>query len=95
VSRIHFVTSEEDVMGESTTHQITLRLPEPLYRQVKQLARKRRLSINRLARESLEALAQEALAEELRAAYDALGADEEENDVEFFLPAQLEVLDSE
>ncbi len=82
-------------MGESTTHQITLRLPEPLYRQVKQLARKRRLSINRLARESLEALAQEALAEELRAAYDALGADEEENDVEFFLPAQLEVLDSE
>ena len=82
-------------MGESTTHQITLRLPEPLYRQVKQLARKRRLSINRLARESLEALAQEGLAEELRAAYDALGADEEENDVEFFLPAQLEVLDSE
>jgi hypothetical protein len=35
------------------------------------------------------------LDEELRAAYDALGADAEENDVEFFLAAQLEVLDSE
>jgi hypothetical protein len=36
-----------------------------------------------------------ALAEELRAAYGALGADEEENDVELFLPAQIEVLNSE
>ena len=82
-------------MGEISARQITLRVPEPLYHRVKQLAKKRRVSINRLAQESLEALAAEALAEELRAAYDALGADEEENDVEFFLPAQLEVLDSE
>jgi hypothetical protein len=74
---------------------ITLRLPEPLYHRVKRLAKKKRVSINRLAQEGLEALAEQALAEELRAAYDALGADEEENDVEFFLPAQLEVLDSE
>jgi predicted transcriptional regulator len=82
-------------MGETAARQITLRLPEPLYLRVKQLARKRHVSINRLAQQSLEALAEEALAEELRAAYDALGADEEENDVEIFLPAQLEVLNSE
>jgi predicted transcriptional regulator len=85
----------EAVMAEMPARQITLRLPEPLYHRVKQIAQKRRISINRLAQESLEALAEQALAEELRAAYDALGADEEENDVEFFLPAQLEVLESE
>jgi predicted transcriptional regulator len=82
-------------MPERNAHQITLRLPEPLYQQVRELARKRRTSVNRLAQQSLEALAREALEEELRAAYDALGAAGEETGVEFFLPAYREVLDSE
>jgi predicted transcriptional regulator len=82
-------------MGETIARQITLRLPEPLYLRVKQLARKRHVSINRLAQESLETLAREALEEELRAAYDVLGSAGEETDVEFFLPAYREVLDSE
>jgi len=51
--------------------------------------------VNRLAQQSLEALAREALEEELRAAYDAWGSDGEETDVEFFLPAFREVLDGE
>jgi hypothetical protein len=82
-------------MAGAAARQITLRLPEPLYQQVRELARKRRTSVNRLAQQSLEALAREALEEELRAAYDALGSDREEPNVEFFLPAFREVLDSE
>ena len=82
-------------MAEVAARQITLRLPEPLYQQVREIARKRRTSVNRLAQQGLEALAREALEEELRAAYDALGTAGEEVDVEFFLPAYREVLDSE
>lgn len=75
--------------------QITLRVPASLYEQVSHLARKRRISINRLAQEGLEALAREALAEEMRAAYEALAADTEETDVEGFLEAQREVVTRE
>lgn len=82
-------------MAGPVARQITLRLPEPLYEQVRELARKRRVSVNRLAQQSLEALAREALEEELRAAYDALGSAGEETDVEYFLPAFREVLDDE
>jgi hypothetical protein len=81
-------------MSGTSPRQITLRLPEALYDQVRQLARKRRVSINRLAQESLEALAREALAEEMRAAYEAL-ADDGDADVEAFLPAQREVMQRE
>jgi hypothetical protein len=80
-------------MAATRTRQITLRLPEPLFRQVKQLAGKRRININRLVQESLEATVREALDQEMRAAYDALGADSKETDVQVFLPAQREVLD--
>jgi hypothetical protein len=82
-------------MAGTTLRQITLRLPEALYDQVRQLARKRRISINRLAQESLEALAREALAEEMRAAYAALADDEEATDADAFLPAQREVVNRE
>jgi hypothetical protein len=82
-------------MAEVTARQITLRLPEPLYQQVRELARKRRTSVNRLAQQGLEALAREALEEELKAAYDSLGADGEETDVEYFLPAYREVRENE
>jgi hypothetical protein len=47
-------------MAEEAARQITLRLPEPLYQQVRQLARKRRTSVNRLAQQGLEALTREA-----------------------------------
>lgn len=60
-------------MSTVAARQITLRLPEPLYAQVKRMARKRRVSVNRLMRERLETLAEEAMASELRQAYDMLG----------------------
>src|SRR5216117_2018926 len=79
-------------MAKAISRQITLRLPESLYHQVRQIARKRKVSIHRLAQESLEALAREALAEEMRAAYDALASDPEATDVELFFEAQREVV---
>ena len=82
-------------MAVSAGRQITLRLPEPLYNQIKQLAKQRRVSINRLAQESLEALTRGALEQEMRAAYDSLGAHIDETDVEPFLAAQREVLERE
>jgi len=71
---------------------MTLRLPEPLYQTVKRVAKQRRTSINRLAQEGLERLAREALAAQLRAAYDALGAHLDESSVDTFFAAQAEVV---
>ncbi len=79
-------------MITSPVRQITLRLPEPLYLQVRQLARKRRVSINKLAQEGLEAVARDALVREMRAAYTALAMNPEESEVETYLPAQREVV---
>ena len=82
-------------MKTAPARQITLRLPEPLYLTVKRLAKRRRTSINQLAQEGLGRLAQEELAAQLRAAYEELGAEAEESDVERFLPAQREVVNHE
>jgi hypothetical protein len=79
-------------MAEANARQITLRLSEPLYEQIRQLARKRRVSINKLAQESLAALAENALAEEMRAAYEAIADPAEESEVGIFFPAQREVV---
>ena len=79
-------------MNSTETRQITVQVSEALYQVIKRLARQRRTSISRLAQESLELLAQEEWAAHMRAAYDELGADSEESDVEPFLPAQSEVV---
>jgi hypothetical protein len=92
---IAFKSTGGSHMATTIIRQITLRLPEPLYEQVRQLAKKRHVSINQLAQESLKALTQKAIAREMRAAYDALGTDLEETDVEVFLSAQSEVVRSE
>lgn len=82
-------------MATALARQITLRLPEPLYRRVRQLAKKKNVSINKLAQESLEVLAQKALAHEMEAAYGALALDTGEGEVETYLPAQSEVVNRE
>jgi predicted DNA-binding ribbon-helix-helix protein len=83
---------EDMTMKTTVARQITLRLPEPLYQTVKRVAKRRRTSINQLAQEGLERLAQEELAAQMRAAYDEIGADAEGTDVEPFFPAQSEVV---
>ncbi len=79
-------------MTADSMRQITLRLPEPLYLQARQLAQTRRVSINKLAQEGLETLAQQALVREMQAAYEVLAADPEETNVAIYLAAQREVV---
>ncbi len=71
--------------------QITLRLPPTLYESVKQVARQRRTSINRLAQEGLEQMTRREMAAQMCAAYEELG-EEAESNVETLLPAQREVV---
>lgn len=79
-------------MTADSMRQITLRLPEPLYLQARQLAQTRRVSINKLAQEGLETLAQQALVREMRAAYEVLATEPEETNVAIYLAAQREVV---
>lgn len=79
-------------MATSGVRQITLRLPDPLYETVKRVAKRTHKSINQLAQEGLERLVQEELAAQMKAAYEALGAEAEDNDVEPFFSAQSEVV---
>lgn len=78
-------------MGTSI-RQLTIRLPESLLKTAKELASKRNISLNRLVRQSLEKAVQESETEQMRSAYEALGEDIEESDVELFFEAQREVV---
>ena len=78
-------------MSTKTAHQVTLRLPKTLYRDVKRVAAQRRLSINRLAQQELERLVREAEDAEMAAAYEALSEDEES--AEQYFAAQREVIE--
>jgi hypothetical protein len=69
---------------------VTLRLPESLYENIKGLAKRRHISINSLAQQELERLAEAELAARMRAGYEALSSDEA--DAEVFFAAQSEVL---
>ena len=82
-------------MKEAKVRRLTLRLPKTLHDQVKRLAAMRRTSISRLTLEGLEAMVREATEAELRAAYDELGADEEQTNVEIFAFAHWEVVNGE
>jgi len=71
---------------------MTVRLPLHLYRAGREFARRRRISLNRLVQESLQAAIE---AEEERQLYDEftlLGQDTEECDVEYAFQAQREVV---
>jgi len=82
-------------MPSVPTKQLTLRLPAAMYQNLRKVAKGRKTSLNRLARESLELLIEQELNAELRAAYDALGEDRDESDVEPFLEAQSQVVNDE
>jgi len=68
---------------------LTVRLPEPLYTQSRELAKKRHISVNALIQQSLEAFAR---AEEERALYHAFSIVGEDAHVEYAVDAQREVL---
>ncbi len=78
-----------------SARQVTLRLPDSLYSQVKRMARQRRVSVNRLMQERLESLAAESLALEMGAAYAALGKRQRELPTRAMMGVQREALPSE
>ncbi len=73
-------------------HSLTIRLPEPVYRAARRMAEREGVSLNRLVAEALEEKAKRSIARRLRAAYDELGRDAAEADVERFVGLQAEAL---
>ncbi len=73
-------------------HALTVRLPGPIYRTAKRLARAEGVSINALVSAAITDKARRAAAKRLSRAYDLLGEDAAEANVEGLLEAQVEAL---
>lgn len=73
-------------------HALTVRLPDQVYRAARNMADRRGISINRLVQEAIAEKAEKAVGERLRRAYDMLGEDAAEADVEGFFAIQAEAL---
>jgi phage protein D len=73
-------------------HALTVRIPGPVYRTAKRLARAEGVSINALVSAAIADRARRAAARRLSRAYDLLGEDMAEANVEDVLEAQIEAL---
>ena len=73
-------------------HALTVRLPGSIYRTAKRLARAEGVSINALVSAAIADKARRAAARRLSRAYDLLGEDMAEANVEGLLEAQVEAL---
>jgi predicted transcriptional regulator len=74
------------------TKAMSIRLPVDIYENSSKIARRRRVSMNRLVQEGLESLLKQEEGQRLYDAFGQVGADQEESEVEFALPAQREVI---
>ena len=68
----------------------TVRLPDAVYRAARRFARLEGVSLNRLVAEVLRERARRVTTRRLRDAYDALGRDAAESEVESLAPLQAE-----
>ena len=73
-------------------HALTVRLPAPVYKTAKRLARAEGVSVNALVSVAITEKARRAAARRLSRAYDLLGEDIAEANVEGLLEAQVEAL---
>jgi hypothetical protein len=73
-------------------HALTVRLPGSIYRTAKRLARAEGISVNALVSAAIADKARRTAAKRLSRAYDLLGADLAEANVEGLLEAQVESL---
>ena len=73
-------------------HALTVRLPGPIYRTAKRMARAQGVSINALVSAAIADKARRAATRRLSRAYDLLGEDAAEANVEGLLEAQVEAL---
>ena len=83
--------SVEDTRRRATG-VIQLRADPELLRQVKDLAARRRVSVNRLLVEAVEDALRREQEREWREGFEAMGRDAEASDVEYLLPAAREVV---
>jgi hypothetical protein len=74
------------------THSLTIRLPDGIYRAARRLAEREGVSLNKLVADSLAERAKRSTARRLRRAYDDVGRDISEADVETFIGVQAEAL---
>lgn len=71
---------------------MTIRLPQALYRAGREMAKRRRVSLNQLVQESLQETIDEEKKQQLYHEFTLLGQDTAECDVEFAFEAQREVI---
>ena len=71
---------------------MTVRLPLPIYRAGRELAKRRRMSLNQLVQESLQATIKAGEERQLYHEFTLLGQDAEECTVDFAFAAQREVV---
>lgn len=75
------------------THAMTLRLPGPIYKAARRLARQRGVSLNRFVQDAIADQARRSVEARLRNAYDALSQDElAAREVESALAVQVEAI---
>ena len=74
------------------TKTITVRLPASVHEAGREVAKRRRMSLNRLVEQSLRATLQEDEQKRLYDAFTLVAGDPEETDVEFMLDAFREVV---
>lgn len=71
---------------------LSVRVPEPLYRETRLIAERSKVSINALVNRALAKVVREAQDSEMYEAATLLGEDSEMSDVEFAFGAQAEVV---
>ena len=74
------------------THSLTVRIPESIYRAARRLAEREGVSLNKLITDALADRAKRSTAKRLERAYEEVGRDIEESDVERFISVQAEAL---
>lgn len=76
----------------SATHSLTVRIPDSVYLAAKKLAAREGVSLNQLVIQALGERARQSVERRLAEAYEVLGQDEAEAEVETFLGIQAEAL---
>lgn len=76
----------------SETHSLTVRIPDSVYRAARKIAEREGVSLNRLVVQALGERARQSIERRLAEAYEVLGQDEDEAEVETFLGVQAEAL---
>ncbi len=75
-----------------STHALTVRLPGPVYKAAKRLAKMEGVSVNAVVQGAIEEKARRSASKRLVAAYEVLAGDAAESNVEPLLAAQVEAL---